>query len=184
MAIGHVVAEDAVGQSIRNELISHARALHTSGETVLLKEAREHQYFLLGELHGENEVPNLLSGLWPALWRAGYRYIAAEVSPWAATHLQRSASEDATPVPGLWTREQAANVLRFAAPGHSVLWGCDIEEEQPDRLISQMAQLNPTDARLHEMLKMVSSGYDRKHAPALLQLAQSERPAHNVFGRR
>lgn len=123
-----------------------------------MKEASEHQYFLLGKLHGENEVPDLLSDLWPALWRAGYRHIAAEVSPWAVAHLQRSTAEDATPVPGLWTRKQAANVLRFAAPDQSVLWGCDIEEEQPDRLIREMAQLNFSDAHLRRMLEIVSNG--------------------------
>jgi hypothetical protein len=91
-------------------------------------------------------------------WREGYRHVAAEVSPWAAIHFQRSAAEDSTPVPGLWTRKQATDVLRFAAPGQSVLWGCDIEEMQPDRLISQMAQLNPTDTRVSAMQEMVSSG--------------------------
>ena len=35
-----------------------------------------------------------------------------------------------TPIPGLWTREQAATIAHFAAPTQSVLWGCDIEDEQ------------------------------------------------------
>jgi len=175
----HLAAQNATDESIRKELTSHARALHASGEAVLLKEASERQYFLLGELHGENEVPDLLSDLWPALWRAGYRHIAAEVSPWAAAHLQRSVAEDATPVPGLWTRKQAANILRFAAPGQFVLWGCDIEEEQPDRLISQMMQLNISDPHLRRMLEIVSNGYSRKDAPELLRLAESEHPAHD-----
>ncbi|MDT7815899.1 MAG: hypothetical protein QOJ42_5815 [Acidobacteriaceae bacterium] len=76
----HLAAQNATDESIRKELTLHARVLHASGEAVLLEEASEHQYFLLGELHGENEVPNLLSDLWPALWRAGYRHVAAEVS--------------------------------------------------------------------------------------------------------
>jgi hypothetical protein len=154
----YLAAQNATDESIRKELTSHDRVFDASGEAVLLKEASEHQYFLLGELHGENEVPDLLSDLWPALWRTGYRHVAAEVSPWAATDLQRSEAEDATPVPGLWTRKQAANVLRFAAPGNSVLWGCDIEEEQPDRLINHMAQLNFTDTRLRSMQEIVSHG--------------------------
>jgi hypothetical protein len=177
----HLAAQNATDESIRKELTLHARVLHASGEAVLLEEASEHQYFLLGELHGENEVPNLLSDLWPALWRAGYRHVAAEVSPWAAMHLQRSAAEDATPVPGLWTRKQAANVLRFAPPDKSVLWGCDIEEEQPGRLISQLAQLNVKDTHLRSMLEIVSNGYSRKYAPELLRLAESEHPAHDVL---
>ena len=177
----HLAAQNATDESIRKELTSHARVLHGPGEAVLLEQASEHQYFLLGELHGENEVPDLLSNLWPALWRAGYRHIAAEVSPWAASHLQRSEAEDETPVPGLWTRKQTASVLRFAAPDQSVLWGCDIEEEQPDRLISQMARLNITDAHLRSMLEILSDGYSRKYAPELLRLAESEHPAHDVL---
>ena len=174
-------AQDVTETSTRQELISHAVSLHPSGDAVLLKEAEQHQYVLLGELHGENEIPDLISALWPTLWREGYRHVAAEVSPWAATHLQTSAAEDATQVPGLWTRKQASEVTRLAAPHQSVLWGCDIEEVQPDRLIGQMARLNPTDVRLHDMLDMVSNGYSRKRAPELLLLAKSERPAHDVL---
>jgi len=177
----YLAAQDATEESIGKELASHSSPLHVSGKAVLVKEAGEHQYFLLGELHGENEIPNLLSDIWPALWQVGYRHVAAEVSPWAASHLQRSGAEDETSVPGLWTRTQAANVLRFAVPGQSVLWGCDIEEEQPDRLIREMAQLNPTDSRLGWMLETISSGYSRKQAPELLRLAESEHPAHDVL---
>jgi hypothetical protein len=177
----NLAAQSATDESIRKELTSHARVFDASGEAVLLEEASEHQYFLLGELHGENEVPDLLSDLWPALWRTGYRHVAAEVSPWAATHLERSEAEDATPVPGLWTRRQAANVLRFSAPGQSVLWGCDIEEEQPDRLINQMAQLNITDTHFRSMQEIVSNGYSPKYAPELLRLAESEHPAHDLL---
>jgi len=162
-------------------LISHAVPLHSSGKTALLKEAEQHQYVLLGELHGENEIPDLISALWPSLWEEGYRHVAAEVSPWAATHLQSSSTEDATPVPGLWTRSQAAEVTRLAAPHQSVLWGCDIEEAPPDRLIRQMTLLNPKDVRLHDMLEIVFNGYSRKRAPELLRLGKSERPAHDVL---
>jgi len=119
-----LVAQGTTDQVIRKELVGHAGILSTSGKEVLLREAAQHQYFLLGELHGENEIPHLLSAIWPVLWRMGYRHVAAEVSPWAATHLQRSAAEDPTAVPGLWTRVQAAELLRFATPGQSVLWGC------------------------------------------------------------
>jgi len=176
--------KDETEASIRRELAAHAMPLHDSGEEILLKEAGEHPYFLLGELHGENEIPNLLGDLWPMLWRAGYRHIAAEVSPWAATHLAKPEAEDATPVPGLWTRTQAANVARFASTGYEVLWGCDIEELQPDRLIRQMAQLNPANAHLRAMAEMVAGGYNRKQAPALLQLAESEHPAQDTFAGR
>jgi hypothetical protein len=176
-----LAAQNVSERSIRQELASRATPLRISGEAILLREAGEHQYFLLGELHGENEIPELLSELWTALWQAGYRHVASEVSPWAATHLQKTAAEDATAVPGLWTLEQATNITRFAAPGQSPLWGCDIEEEQPDRLVRQMAELNPKDVGLHSMEERIASGYSRKLAPELLRMAQSEHPAHDIL---
>jgi hypothetical protein len=175
-----IAAQEATQTSINQALVTHATPLKAGGEDVLLKEAEEHQYFLLGELHGETEIPQLLSDLWPRLWRASYRYIAAEVSPWAATHLERPTTDDETPVPGLWTRQQAAEMRRVAAPQQSVLWGCDIEEAQPDQLIRQVVLLNPTDASLHNMQEIVSHGYARKLAPILLQVANSEHPAHDA----
>jgi hypothetical protein len=175
-AVPHVSAQAVTEDSLRATLSAHASPLQGPGEALLLKEAREHQYFLLGELHGENEIPELLGHLWPSLWRDGYRHMAAEVSPWAATHLENSAAEDATPVWGLWTRKQAGIVRQLAAPGESVLWGCDIEEEQPDRLIRQVAQLNPEDAVLRKMTDLVSRRYNRSQAPALFRLSVSEDP--------
>jgi hypothetical protein len=172
-------AQDMTETTIKQQLTRLAKPLHGAGEATLLKEASQHQYFLLGELHGENEIPDLISDLWPQLWQEGYRNVAAEVSPWAATHLQMSAAEDPIPVPGLWTRTQAAGMSRFA-PHQAVLWGCDIEEEQPDRLIRQIALQNPKDARLQDMLRIVSNGYNRKQAPELLRIALSDRPDNDV----
>jgi hypothetical protein len=174
------VAQDATETAVKQQLLSDARPLRPTGEAVLVREAEEHEYLLLGELHGETDIPQLLSALWPRLWKANYRYIAAEVSPWAATHLERTADEDATPVPGLWTRQQAADMRRMVTPFQSVLWGCDIEEMQPDQLLRQIAKSNPTDIRLHDMLQIVSHGYTRALAPELQGLAESEHPAHDV----
>ena len=165
---------------IREALLGHAVPLHQSGEALLLNEARIHQYFLLGELHGEADIPALLGDLWPQLWREGYRHVGAEVSPWAAAHLQRPPSSDPTPIVGLWTREQAAVVRQFAASGQNVLWGCDIEEQEPGRLITDLAKINPEDGSLRRMTDIVARGYNRKQAPELLLLAESEHPAHEV----
>ena len=172
-------AQTPTEASLRNELKEHAAPLHTAGQALLLREAASHQYFLLGELHGENEIPVLLSELWPELWKDGYRHVAAEVSPWAATHLQHDPKADPTPVPGLWTRDQAATVNRFSRSDDSVLWGCDIEEEEPDQLIQQVARLNPNDATIHQMTALISSGYKRSQAPKLWQLAQSAHLVHD-----
>ena len=64
----HLSAENATDESLPRVLNSKAAPLHTAGEALFLKEAQEHQYFLLGELHGEIEIPELLSELWPSLW--------------------------------------------------------------------------------------------------------------------
>lgn len=80
----------------------------------------------------------------------------------------------------MWTRQQAADMRRLAASQQSVPWRCDIEEEQPDRLIRQLALLNPTDANLRDMQEIVSQGYSRKLAPELLRLEKSEHPLNDV----
>ena len=67
------------GQSddpIRKELEQHEFDLSTTGKAFLLDEARGASFFLLGELHGENEIPALLREVWPQMWRDGYRHIA------------------------------------------------------------------------------------------------------------
>ena len=175
-----VSAQTPTEESLRAELVKHETSLDNRGKALLLSEAQSHQYFLLGELHGETQIPALLSDLWPTLWKDGYRHVAAEVSPWAATHLQQDIHDDPTPIPGLWTRSQAATVDQFAMPHDSVLWGCDIEEEQPDQLIRQVARLNPTDTNLRRMAALVATGYKRSQAPELLQIAQSDHPRHDA----
>src|SRR5260370_29440745 len=175
-----LVAQNISEAPVREALLAHALRLHQCGEDLLLNEARKHQYFLVGELHGEVEIPALLGDLWPRLWNEEYRHVAAEVSPWAAHHLQQSQSSDPTPIRGLWTREQAAVVNKFAAQGQQVLWGCDIEELEPGRLISDLAKINPRDAQLRRMAEVVAQGYNRKQAPELLLLAESEHPVNDA----
>lgn len=80
--------ERSVPQVILSSVADHQYNLETSGKEFFLNEARANHFFLLGELHGDNEIPTLLRELWPAMWRLGYRHIAAEVSPWAAHQLQ------------------------------------------------------------------------------------------------
>src|SRR5579863_2486158 len=70
--------------AITPALASHQLDLAGRGREFLLNEARSNDYFLLGELHGDNEIPALIRTLWPAMWQSGYRHAAAEVSPWTA----------------------------------------------------------------------------------------------------
>ncbi len=73
--------------TILASLDSHQYDLANNGRDFLLTEAKNNDFFLLGELHGENEIPDLLRTLWPQMWRDGYRHVAAEVSPWTANQL-------------------------------------------------------------------------------------------------
>ena len=152
-------------------LVSHEYDLNGDGSSFLLREAGSSDFFLLGELHGENEIPALLRALWPPLWKSGYRHIAAEISPWAAHQLETAAPGRGPEVIGLWTKRQAKEAHSVGEPGSEVLWGCDMEEIQPQFLIRELAGLNPADPNLERMVQITKDGYDRKMAPDLLALA-------------
>jgi hypothetical protein len=56
-----------------------------------------------------------------------------------------------------------------------VLWGCDIEETQPQFLVRELAAANPGNKNLSMALDVVRNGYQRRMAPGLLQLVQGSR---------
>ena len=149
--------------------------LENEGRIFLLNEAKSNQFFLLGELHGDKEIPALLRTLWPEMWRQGYRHIGAEVSPWAAHQLEFAPAGKDPEIRGLWTKPEAIHVHAPAGPDVSVLWGCDLEEEQPQLLIRRLADRNPGDANLSRMVELTNKGYDRKMAPALLDLIKKSK---------
>lgn len=141
-----------------------------TGRAFLLDEASRASFFMLGELHGENEIPALIRSLWPSMWDAGYRHVAAEVSPWAANRLEFGSK---VPIFGLWTQPEATFVTSLKRDGTAVLWGCDIEEAQPHLLIRELAAANPASADLQAAADMVKSGYQRRMAAALLERVQA-----------
>jgi hypothetical protein len=145
--------------------------LAAEGRRFLLDEATRARFFMLGELHGENEIPALIRGLWPEMWAGGYRHMAAEVSPWAANELELGKPDGA--IAGLWTRPEAAFVTSLKAGAGPVLWGCDIEEAQPHRLIRDLAAANPASQGLQAAAETVKDGYRRQKAPALLELVRT-----------
>jgi hypothetical protein len=174
-------AQNASEEPIRAALTAHAVPLRGGGEALLISEARLHDFFLLGELHGETEIPALLSDLWPQLWQAGYRHVAAEISPWAAEHLERPARSENPPIETLWNYDQAALVRHFCWGEPDSPLGCDMDESQPQRLILDVAQLNPKDTNLRQMVKISGNGYSRKQAPELLRIAEADHPGHDVM---
>jgi hypothetical protein len=161
------------GEAVSAALASHEYDLAGPGRDFLLREAEASDYFLLGELHGDNEIPELIHSLWPAMWKSGYRHVAAEVSPWIAHELESAPAESGARIESLWTRRQAADVRAFAAPAQNVLWGCDMEEVHPEYLIRAWAALNPQDSALKRMVELTRDGYKRSMASELLALAKS-----------
>jgi hypothetical protein len=163
--------------AIAAAIAGHEYDLDGSGRDFLLAEARGSDYFLLGELHGDNEIPALIRAMWPAMWTDGYRHVAAEVSPWIARRLNGTQPQSGLPVEGLWTLKQAGVVRAFAGPGSNVIWGCDMEEIHPEYLIREWAALNPHDARLARMVEETKGGYKRSMAAGLLALAKESKAA-------
>jgi len=145
--------------------------LSTDGRPFLLNEASRASFFMLGELHGENEIPALIRSVWPSMWKLGYRHVAAEISPWAANRLEFGKGE--VPIVGLWTQPEATFVTSLKRNRIPILGGCDIEELQPYLLLRELAAANPDDKNLRMAVDAVKNGYQRKMAPALLQLMKA-----------
>jgi len=161
--------KDTGEEAVRQTSQQNQYDLANSGRDFLLKEARNASFFLLGELHGENEIPALLKELWPQMSQDGYRYIAAELSPWAATQLEFAPADSQPKLVTLWSKQEAL-FIHPKGSAEAVLWGCDMEEEQPQLLIRDLAALNPSNSALARMVEMSKPGYRRQMAPQLLEL--------------
>jgi hypothetical protein len=150
----------------------HQYDLSMEGRAFLLKEAESASFFMLGELHGENEIPALIREIWPPMWQTGYRHIAAEISPCAANRLEFRPHGAAEPIRTLWSQAEATFVASFNKGPGSVLWGCDMEEAQPHLLIRDLAAANPKNQAVQSAAEMTKSSYRRSMAPELLQQLQ------------
>ena len=115
--------------------------LATTGKSFLIAEGTRSSFVLVGGLHGDKETPALVQSLFAALQPAGYRYLATEISPWAAGKLSPN------------------------------VWGCDIENLQLSAFILSLAAASPESAALHSMAEIVKGGYRQALAPQLLTLA-------------
>ena len=134
-------ASPQTDQPIAELLKIHQYDLASEGKALLEKEARAASFFLIGGLHGDKETPALVDSLWPTV---GYQYLAAEMSPWAASQLKVSHVR-----------------------------GSDIEELQPHSLIRALAEANLQNRSLQSMLELTKAGYKRSQATQLLALARS-----------
>jgi hypothetical protein len=159
---------------------ANASPLEGAGRDFLLGNAARVRFFMLGELHGDNEVPALVQSLWPAMWASGYRHTAAEVSPWAADRLAQEARQHGSGVFGLWTVQQAAVILTPARSATNNIWGSDIEEIQPQALIRELQRLNPGNEDLERMAALTATGYRRSQAPQLRALLAAAAPSSDT----
>src|SRR5712671_1246062 len=100
LAIGVTHAQQP--DSLTASIVENQYDLKTKGRDFLAAEAKRASIFALGELHGENEIPDLIRVLWPSLWTSGYRHVAAELSPWAARRLEFQRSKLPPEGHGLW----------------------------------------------------------------------------------
>src|SRR4029077_7269965 len=102
------------------------------------------------------------------------------ISPWAAYQLEVVHAGKGPAVQGLWTKPEASDVHAMAGQNVNVLWGCDMEEIQPQFLIRELAALNPGDSKLEQMVELTKDGYSRKMAPALMELAKASKGERDV----
>jgi erythromycin esterase-like protein len=164
---------EAITPALRASLDNNQYDLDHAGRAFLLTVAKRNSFFLLGELHGDNEIPSLLAALWPDLSASGYRFVAGELSPWTANELQFASEEKRPALLSLWTRHEVDTIRAFANAKTSVLWGCDMEEEQPQYLVRELALLNPNNSDLARMMAVIKDGYSRSKAPDLLTLLEA-----------
>ena len=96
---------------------------------------------------------------------------SAEMSPWSANQLEFAPVDQQANVLTLWSRQEAFFVHSQAA-SQAVLWGCDMDEFQPQLLIRDLSRANPKNPILARMVDITKAGYQRKMAPELLELAR------------
>ena len=151
------------------------------GKTFLLNESRNASFFLLGELHGEQEIPQLLYSLWPKMSEQGYGHIVAELSPWSADKLEFGVTPDTLKRELLWTNKEAKLLRRSnSTPENPTIWGCDMEEISIELLVQALSKENPDDVKLKNIVAQLNGGYNRKIAPSLLNNLRGHNFANDI----
>ncbi len=167
-------------QQISEVLKANQYDLSGAGKEFIVREAHSASFLLLGELHGEKQIPDLMYKLWPELQKNGYHHIAAEISPWAARKLEFGVKNDSLKVEGLWTNREARFVHnRTATMDNPTIWGCDMEEISLADEMRALARINPGDSVLTRLMAMLKNGYSRQKASVVLNLMRNSRPGHD-----
>jgi len=174
-------ALSASGQSgISDILKANEYDLPNAGKTFILKEAHNASFLLLGELHGEKEIPDLIYSLWAGLQKNGFNHIAAEISPWAARKLEFGINDDSLKIEGLWTNRQAKRLhINKATVENPTIWGCDMEEISLDGELNALAKINDNDGMIIKVKSIISNGHSIEKAASILKLIKNSRPPHD-----
>ena len=131
------------------------------GWDLLVREARDARFTLIGEEHGVAETAQLSAALFAALRGSGYSRVAIELSPIIAQDLEVAGRRngfkgivDFLTAPGTFTfynmREEAqflADVMKAAPSTGRVLWGFDRELFSDRYLIAKLEPRVPPHAR-------------------------------------
>jgi hypothetical protein len=131
------------------------------GWDLLVREARDARFTLIGEEHGVAETAQLAASLFTALRGSGYSRFAIELSPIIAEDIEAAGRRnghrgivDFLTAPGTFTfynmREEAqflADVIKAAPSGERLLWGFDREIFSDRYLISRLESRVPQRAR-------------------------------------
>ena len=131
------------------------------GWDLLVREARNARFTLIGEEHGVAETAQLAASLFTAVRGSGYSRFAIELSPIIAQDIEvagrrngRQGIVDFLTAPGTFTfynlREEAqflADVIKAAPNSERVLWGFDREIFSDRYLISKLEPRVPPRAR-------------------------------------
>jgi erythromycin esterase-like protein len=152
MALLLAVSGVTMAQSVSEQLQSQQFNLAADGANFLVNEAARASFLLIGGLHGDQETPALVRMLSARSKPFGYRYIALERSPWAASRFGDFLKQEMTPL--------------------LEIRGADIDEIQPHLLIRDLAAINLKNGPLQSMAQMTIAGYRRDLAGQLLQLAR------------
>jgi hypothetical protein len=147
--VARISSQAPTSNPINTLLQVHQLDLAGDGMAFLVQQAGQASFVLVGGLHGDNETQALVQTLYGRLAPAGFRYLATELSPWAAARM-------------------AASLDRSVV----TIWGCDIEADQPQGPIRELAAANPKNESLQRMVEIVKGGYQRRLAPDLLVLAR------------
>jgi|GEM_PF-2194860 len=168
---------EVYGQPEIGSIKANQYNLSSSGKEFIMNEAQHASFLLLGELHGEREIPDLIFALWAQLHQIGYEHIAAEVSPWAAQKLEFGTGDDSLKQEVLWSNREAKFVhLKRATIVNPTVWGCDMEEISVDKEITLLAKINHGDSIITKAAFMVRDNYSREKASSILKVLTGYHP--------